>query len=120
MTPAEIAYRDQYRAAEAEVRRVLNRSAAQTGTAVKGTEASWIRERFAEFGRTMVAGEGTFCPHITRSPMSGTRPRGPRTDSSVRRVPRNSSRPRGAAAAAIGAGSWRRRSTPGPPRMVPS
>src|SRR5512139_2108557 len=69
MNPGRIAYDDQYRAAVADLHRRMDRSAAQSGTTVTETDASWIRERFRRLGRTLLAGKGTFCPHIGRSPM---------------------------------------------------
>lgn len=69
MNPGRIAYDDQYRAAVADLHRRMDRSAAQSGTTVSETDASWIRERFRRLGRTLLAGKGTFCPHIGRSPM---------------------------------------------------
>jgi hypothetical protein len=69
MNPVRIAYNDQYQAAESEVRRRMAETAERTGSTVRQTDVSWIRDRFHQFARTMVAGKGRFCPHIGHSPM---------------------------------------------------
>ncbi|REE99003.1 hypothetical protein DFJ69_4503 [Thermomonospora umbrina] len=69
MTPWKVAYDDQYRAAVSEVHRLLDATARRTGSAVGRSEAGWLQAKFHEFGRTLLAGKGTFCPHIGRSPM---------------------------------------------------
>jgi hypothetical protein len=69
MNPARIAYDDQYRAAASDARRQIDQTAARSGSAVRKSDASWIREWFSEFARAMAAGKGTLCPHIGCSPM---------------------------------------------------
>lgn len=68
MTPGKLAQEDQYRAAVADVRRRIFKTAEATGSRVSQTDAAWIKARFQDLGRTIAEGRAFSCPHIGPSP----------------------------------------------------
>ncbi|MCD0452651.1 hypothetical protein LO762_26215 [Actinocorallia sp. API 0066] len=67
MTPSEIAFDDQWRAASAAASAIISSSAAAHGFPIHHQD-DWITERFRDFHLKCQNGEIHYCAHITSSP----------------------------------------------------